>query len=243
VCPQHLPLLLQPHTCTKAFVDLGGNRCPPPPPPPPHPLHLTSSELLSFYVCFARRSAAVLLRMLPLIRHALQPPVIVCKNEELYAAAAMLLAGRSSSTAVDVGQWWASMCCSAVPLAMPLIPQHVGAQQLEKDGGDESEEQGGRQQREALQHTPIPFQSRRMHAERRIAAQRKAFEAQTAALIQACSHRSRNEQQQPPAAAVLASLDERRAVLLQQFNSLSCEHRAASKAGAVHRFLPSSRLS
>jgi hypothetical protein len=190
---------------------------------------------LPFYVCFARRSAAVLLRMLPLIRHALQPPVIVCKNEELYAAAAMLLAGRSSSSAVDAGQWWASMCCSAVPLAMPLIPQHSGAQQLEEDGCDESQEQGG-QQREALQHTPIPFQSRRMHAERRVAAQRKAFEAQTAALIQACNHHNRNKLQQPSAAAVLESLDARRALLLQQFNSLSCEHRAASKAGAALRF-------
>ncbi len=181
--------------------------------------------------------------MLPLIRHALQPPVIICKNEELYAAAAMMLAGRSSSSAVawdgDAGRWWSSMCCSAVPLAMPMpvIPQHARAQQLEKDGGDVSEEQqGGQQQREELQRIPIPFQSRRMHAERRVAAQRKAFEAQTAALIQACNRHNDDGQQQPTAAAVLTSLDERRALLLQQFNSLSCEHRAASKAGAAHRF-------
>lgn len=163
------------------------------------------------------RAAAALLRMLPLINDNLCPSVIVCKNEELYAAA-MLASGEAGALGGEMSsavQWWASMCCSPLPAALP-VAHHARTQQDDLDQRLQEQE-------------PAAFQSRRMHAERRVAAQRKAFQAHSNAILLACEQ----QQQHSVAVATLASLDAQRLVLLQQYNSLRHEHRAASKAGKL----------
>ena len=210
---QRLPQLLHPHACTKAFVDVGGNRSTPVATPPTAPTSLSLCLCLTF-----ARAASVLLHMLPLISASLQPPVIVCKNEELYAAAMM-----SSAWAGDAARWWLRLSSRATPLAPPACTGTHKGHGFEQE--PKHEQQDGQEQEQEQEQGPPPppacFQSRRMHAERRVAAQRKAFHAHSAQLLQTC---------QSPAAASLASLDARRLELLQQYNSLSCQHRAASKA-------------
>jgi hypothetical protein len=160
-----------------------------------------------------RRAASVLLQMLPLVKNALQPPVIVCKNEELYVAAMMT---RSSGAHIAEGghvadplQWWISLASSGAPFSAPLSANCI------------------------VQQTP-GAQHRRLHVERRIAAQRKAFEAQSTALLNTSNVELQHQLKHSSAATTLASLDAQRLHLLQQFNSLSCEHRATSKAGACY---------
>jgi hypothetical protein len=151
--------------------------------------------------------------MLPLIYHTLNPPVIVCKNEELYAAALIARASARDNGVGDVwqaAQWWLSLSTSASPLMPP-----AGCRREQRHGQEAQEGQEGQEGQEAQPLPPARLQSRRMHGERRTAALRKAFNQYSSALLQACQQQQQ-QQQHSAAASTLASLDAQRLVLLQQ---------------------------
>jgi hypothetical protein len=160
----------------------------------------------------------VLLHMLPLIYHTLNPPVIVCKNEELYAAALIARASAQDDGVGDVwqaAQWWLSLSTSASPLMPPAGCRREQLHEQERQEGQEGQ--------------PLPpsrLQSRRMHGERRTAALRKAFNQYSSALLQTCQQQQQ-QQQHSAAASTLASLDAQRLVLLQE-----CAKSASARVSA-----------